>query len=168
VLLSALIFHYKNKKKLSKKNQLHEWITQPLLPVKTITRIKGQTCVQLLPKKLLGSFSLIQREVGIFLLTGELPLKYVVAASKGSLVRSGAATSLCSGVYSVPKSKRCITYYRYVVHERPNLRAGGVPRLGRTRPLHLVVGTPIMGVPCIMKGPTHLRTLVRTANSFKS
>ena len=67
VLLSALIFHYKNKKKIIKKNQLHEWITQPLLPVKTITRIKGQTYVKLLPKKLLGSYSLIQREVGILL-----------------------------------------------------------------------------------------------------
>jgi hypothetical protein len=47
---------------------LHEWIAQPLLPDKTITRIKGQTCVKLLPKKLLGSFSLIQREVGIYAL----------------------------------------------------------------------------------------------------
>jgi hypothetical protein len=66
VLLSALILHYKIKKKLSKEIQLHEWITQPLLPDKAITRVKGQTCKKLLPIKLLGSFSLIQREVGIW------------------------------------------------------------------------------------------------------
>jgi hypothetical protein len=40
---------------------LHELITQPLLPNKAITRVKGQTCKKLLPIKLLGSFSLIQR-----------------------------------------------------------------------------------------------------------
>ena len=66
VLLSALILPYKIKKKLSKEIQLHEWNTQPLLTDKAITRVKGQTCVKLLSKKLLGSFSLIQREVGIW------------------------------------------------------------------------------------------------------
>ena len=65
VLLSALILPYKIKKKLSKEIQLHERNTQPLLTDEAITRVKGQTCVKLLSKKLLGSFSLIQREVGI-------------------------------------------------------------------------------------------------------
>jgi len=65
VLLSALILRYKIKKKMSKEIQLHEWNTQPLLPDKAITRVKGQTCKKLLLIKLLGSFSLIQRKVGI-------------------------------------------------------------------------------------------------------
>jgi len=64
-----MVLHYKNKRKLSEQQQLHEWFTHALLPNKTITRIKGQTFVNLFPEKLLvlGMLSLIQREVGISL-----------------------------------------------------------------------------------------------------
>jgi hypothetical protein len=68
-VVDLMVLHYKNKRKLSEQQQLHEWFTHALLPNKTITRIKGQTFVNLFPEKLLvlGMLSLIQREVGISL-----------------------------------------------------------------------------------------------------
>jgi len=68
-VVDLMVLHYKNKRKLSEQEQLHEWFTHALLPNKTITRIKGQTFVKLFPKKLpvLGMLSLIQREVRISL-----------------------------------------------------------------------------------------------------
>jgi hypothetical protein len=80
---------------MSKEIQLHEWNIQPLLTDKAITRVKGQTCVNLLSKKLLGRFSLIQREVGISREKAE-----DVRSTDGRSLRSSVAETLLLSTYA--------------------------------------------------------------------